>query len=90
MSSFFIKFHQKFLSLKLQSQIINYCIFHVIVLNLEAENKIQEKHTPPPTPPPPPHPPKKEKINERSLMAIYYTLSVSRCYTSRFKGQWFC
>jgi hypothetical protein len=48
MSSFFIKFHQKFLSLKLQSQIINYCIFHVIVLNLEAENKIQEKHTPPP------------------------------------------
>jgi hypothetical protein len=45
MSSFFIKFHQKFLSLKLQSQIINYCIFHVIVLNLEAENKIQEKHT---------------------------------------------
>ena len=74
MSSFFIKFHQKF-----QSQIINYCIFHVIVLNLAAENKIQEKHTK-----------KKEKINERSLMAIYYTLSVSRCYISRFKGQWFC
>ena len=45
MSNFFIKSHQKFLSFN-YSQSINYCIFHVIVLNLAAENKIQEKHTP--------------------------------------------
>ena len=25
-----------------------------------------------------------------NVMVGFYTLSVSRCYISRFKGQWFC
>ena len=75
MSSFFIKFHQKFLSLKLQSQIINYCIFHVIVLNLEAENKIQEKHTPFP-------PPLKERKDKWAFSNgnILYVISLEMLY----------